>query len=342
MKCHLHTCKHKGQCLPTVAEAAFTGIASPGAEGGSSLPSSPPGPHFPSEENTLDLYGNQSTPSCSDDEDYNSEEQLSNQLRIDAHADREYVKYHPFINGCPCNVQGEFLDEEEEAPPWDYPNHDEFYPFMDHEDFELVELLYAHAQMPKSNITNLLQILACKLANQDPDAEPPFVSCEDLYVMIDAIQEGDVCWECFTVSYKGEITEDNDTPWRHREYKIWYRHTLEVIKQQVSNRDFAKEMDFAPKIVTDKDGTHRYRDLMSRRWAWWQADILAQDEANYGAVSCPVILGSDKTTVSVATSQNDYYPVYMSNGLIHNNICHAHCNGITLVAFLAIPKSTSF
>ena len=68
-------------------------------------------------------------------------------------------------------------------------------------------------------------------------------------------------------------------------------------------------------------------------------DILAQDEQNHGIVFCPIILGSDKTTVSVATGQNEYYPLYISNGLIHNNVWRGHRNGVSLVGFLAIPKS---
>ena len=59
-----------------------------------------------------------------------------------------------------------------------------------------------------------------------------------------------------------------------------------------------------------------------------------------GATFIPVILGSDKTTVSVTTGQNDYYPLYMSNGLIHNNFRRAHRNAVSLIGFLAIPKST--
>jgi hypothetical protein len=55
----------------------------------------------------------------------------------------------------------------------------------------------------------------------------------------------------------------------------------------------------------------------------------------------PVILGSDKMTVSVATGHTEYYPLYISNGNVHNNVCHAHCNAVTLLAFLAIPKSLS-
>ena len=69
-------------------------------------------------------------------------------------------------------------------------------------------------------------------------------------------------------------------------------------------------------------------------------DEIAKDPQSHGSTFCPIILGSDKTTVSVATGQNDYYPLYMSNGMVHNNVRRAHRNALTLIAFLAIPKST--
>ena len=52
----------------------------------------------------------------------------------------------------------------------------------------------------------------------------------------------------------------------------------------------------------------------------------------------PIILGSDKTTVSVATGQHDYYPLYLSIGNLHNTAHHAHKNGVKLITFLAMPK----
>ncbi|KAG6838259.1 hypothetical protein C0991_000694, partial [Blastosporella zonata] len=77
---------------------------------------------------------------------------------------------------------------------------------------------------------------------------------------------------------------------------------------------------------------------MSGNWAWRQVDAIADDPNTHGAAFCPVILGSDKTTVSVATGQTEYYPAYISNGMIHNNVRRSHRNGLTLLAFLAIPK----
>ena len=53
----------------------------------------------------------------------------------------------------------------------------------------------------------------------------------------------------------------------------------------------------------------------------------------------PIILGSDKTTVTVATGQHDYYPLYLSIGNLHNTARHAHKNGVKLIGFLAMPKS---
>jgi len=53
----------------------------------------------------------------------------------------------------------------------------------------------------------------------------------------------------------------------------------------------------------------------------------------------PIILGSDKTTISVATGHTEFWPVYISIGNIHNSVRRAHQNGVALLGFLAVPKS---
>ncbi|KAI6099037.1 hypothetical protein F5141DRAFT_1066639 [Pisolithus sp. B1] len=40
-----------------------------------------------------------------------------------------------------------------------------------------------------------------------------------------------------------------------------------------------------------------------------------------------------------STRQSDYYPLYLSIGNICNNVCQAHHNGVTLITFLAMPKT---
>ena len=68
-------------------------------------------------------------------------------------------------------------------------------------------------------------------------------------------------------------------------------------------------------------------------------DTIAKDPETHGSMFVPVILGSDKTTVSVATGHNEYWPLYLSIGNIHNNVRRAHRNGVVLLGFLAISKS---
>lgn len=54
----------------------------------------------------------------------------------------------------------------------------------------------------------------------------------------------------------------------------------------------------------------------------------------------PVDLGSDKTTASVVTGQNEFYLLYMSPGNIKNRTRQGHEDAVALIRFLVIPKST--
>jgi Plavaka transposase len=52
----------------------------------------------------------------------------------------------------------------------------------------------------------------------------------------------------------------------------------------------------------------------------------------------PIIFGSDKTMVSVATGNNEYYPLYAGIGNAQNHVRCVHRNAVAVIAFLAIPK----
>ena len=62
---------------------------------------------------------------------------------------------------------------------------------------------------------------------------------------------------------------------------------------------------------------------------------------NNGAMFVPIILGSDKTTVSVGTGNTEFWPLYGSVGNVHNSVRRVHGAGFVLIGFLAIPKSRS-
>ncbi|KAH9960587.1 hypothetical protein BGW80DRAFT_1182304, partial [Lactifluus volemus] len=58
----------------------------------------------------------------------------------------------------------------------------------------------------------------------------------------------------------------------------------------------------------------------------------------HGVMYCPIILGSDNTTVLVTTGHIEYHPMYLSIGNLHNSMRSAYCNAIIPIVFLAIPK----
>ncbi|KAI6009093.1 hypothetical protein EDC04DRAFT_2871413 [Pisolithus marmoratus] len=142
---------------------------------------------------------------------------------------------------------------------------------------------------------------------------------KDLYSTIDRTCLGDVKWQNFSIKYSQNL--DKPAPW--------------------INPDLTAQMDYRPYHEYDlKIGKCHFQDFMSGDWVWDQADIIANDHPECkGSTFVPIILGSDKTTISVAMGQHDYYPLYLSIGNIHNNMHHAHCHGVSLITFLAIPKS---
>ncbi|KAJ7856213.1 hypothetical protein B0H14DRAFT_2267517, partial [Mycena olivaceomarginata] len=230
--------------------------------------------------------------------------------------------------GRPCNEHGNFLPHGAPPPPPHHAPVDDWAPYAEQADFDLADLLYRRAQMSASDIDELMQ----NWASRPGTGDPPFANHRDLYNTIDATEIGHVPWESFNVSWNGARDPNDETPWKNQEYTVYFHDPLAILKLQLANPDFKFEMDFAPKqVFGGQDRNSReYMDFMSGNWAWEQADIIVQDPATHGATFVPVILGSDKTTVSVATGQNEYYPLYLSNVLIHNNVRRAHRNAVTL------------
>ncbi|KAJ6548027.1 hypothetical protein B0H10DRAFT_2383376 [Mycena sp. CBHHK59/15] len=246
------------------------------------------------------------------------------------------VRYHPILNGRPCDRDGNFLLPNTPPPSRAHPPADDFTPYTDRLDFDLADLLYRRVQMPASAIDELMQNWA---ARPESVGNPPFADHDDLYDTIDATEIGHVPWESFEVTYNQPVPAGDTTPWKTKPYTVHFRDPRQVLKNQLANPDFKSEMDFAPKQVFQDGNIREYEDFMSGNWAWRQADEIALDPSTHGSTFVPVIFGSDKTTVSVATGQNEYYPFYMSNGLVHNNVRRAHRNAVSLIGFLAIPKT---
>ncbi|KAL0060247.1 hypothetical protein AAF712_012957 [Marasmius tenuissimus] len=152
---------------------------------------------------------------------------------------------------------------------------------------------------------------------------------------------GAVPWEAFSVQYDGPREPGREAPWMEKEYMVYYRDPRQVLHRQLGDPDFVGEIETTPYESTGEDGKRQYQNFMSGNWAMREANKISEEHpASEGAMLCATITGSDKTTVSVATGQNDYYPAYLSNGCLTNNARKSHRGGVSLFMFLAIPKTS--
>ncbi|KAI5994569.1 hypothetical protein F5J12DRAFT_907243 [Pisolithus orientalis] len=208
-----------------------------------------------------------------------------------------------------------------------------------HLEFETAQLLFSQAQLSAGKIDQLLHLWGLSLApHQDT---PPFADHTDLYETIDVTPTGDAPWESFRLKYSGNKPSEGVPSWMNKSYDVWFQDPQVVIKNILSNTDFNAEIDYALYHEFSADShSQRYKDFMSSKWAWEHTDEIAKEPQADGATFILIILGSDKTTISVAMGQNDYWPIYLSIGNVHNHVQHVHHNSIILVALLPIPKAS--
>ncbi|KAF8956155.1 hypothetical protein BDZ97DRAFT_1672008 [Flammula alnicola] len=243
---------------------------------------------------------------------------------------------HPHLNGLPCDDKGEFLPPGTPPIPRSAAMPENWDPFDDELQFRTGDFLYRKAEMSAGDIDNLMDIWA--LSKSEENSYTPFSSHEHMYAAIDAIKHGDAPWKSFTTSYVGQLQPDAPS-WQLADYEVWYRDPSVVLKNILDNPDFDGEIDYAPFIEVDESEKRHWNEFMSGNFSYRHAtDIYEADNSTEGAMYCPVILGADKTTVSVATGSVEYHPLYLSTGAIHNTARRAHRNAVVPIGFLAIPK----
>ncbi len=113
-----------------------------------------------------------------------------------------------------------------------------------------------------------MELLAAYYGEEKP---PPFANHQDLRNAIDAIPVGDVPWQTFSVTYEGPKPSQNVPQWMEEEYVVWYRCPRQLLINQLGNRSFVREMDWAPKRVYQRGLKREYKDFMSGDWAWQEA-----------------------------------------------------------------------
>ncbi|EIW82027.1 hypothetical protein CONPUDRAFT_89505 [Coniophora puteana RWD-64-598 SS2] len=203
-------------------------------------------------------------------------------------------------------------------------------------EFEFTFKHYVNTESSAAKIRSLLDFWNAVLAPYGATA--PWRNKQDLYKTIDAIPNGGIPWKVYKGQYGGPLPP-SPPKWMMETYKLCTRDTRSVLHQQLATADFKNSIHYIPYRHFNKKGQRVFSNLMSGEWAWRQADMLAEDPCNHSAAFIPVIAGSDKTTISVATGHQEFHPVYMSAGNLSNMVRRGHSNSVLPIVFLPIPRT---
>ncbi|KAI9449194.1 hypothetical protein BJY52DRAFT_1206414 [Lactarius psammicola] len=216
------------------------------------------------------------------------------------------------VDGIPSptnSEDGEFLQHPTALPTQsevDQLDHD-WSPFEDRLAFDWAHYHYVILQSSAPDIAEGLNLWSATSIKHGSIDGAPWKNAKEMYATIDTIQTGSLPFKAY--SFK-----------------------------QLATPDF--KINYAPYKEFNGKGECVWSNLMSGHWAFRQADELSQDQNNYGAMFVPIVAGSDKTTVSVATGHQEYHPIYISLGNLTNTARRAHGNSVLPVAFLPIPKTS--
>ncbi|EIW84722.1 hypothetical protein CONPUDRAFT_47063 [Coniophora puteana RWD-64-598 SS2] len=235
---------------------------------------------------------------------------------------------------------GNFIYENDPPPPPPAapPPHtpESWAPFQSRVEFDFAFEHYVNAESSASEIRRSLDFWNAVLAPYGATA--PWRNEQELYKTVDAIPNGGIPWKLYKIRYHGPLPP-SPPKWMTETYELCARDTRSVLHQQLATLDFKDKIDYSPYRHFNADGHRVFFNLMSGEWAWHQADLLAEDPRNHGATFVPIVAGSDKTTVSVATGHQEFHPVYMSPGNLSNSARRGHSNSVLPVAFLPIPRT---
>ncbi|KAJ7183927.1 hypothetical protein C8R46DRAFT_1159216 [Mycena filopes] len=236
--------------------------------------------------------------------------------------------YHPKLNVPPPPP----------PPPADGQDPAAWAPFESRTDFDFAQFHFVKLQTSAANINTALDLWAASVMKYGGTV--PWRNADELYATIDEIQSGHMPWNTYQLRYTGPLPPGAAPRWMTQTYEVCTRDLRAVLHHQLETTAFKGDIDMIPYRQFNHAGKRVWSNLMSGDWAWKQADILAADPNNLGCAFVPVVAGSDKTTVSVATGHQEYHPVYASPGNLTNPARRAHGNGLLPVAFLAIPKTS--
>jgi len=170
------------------------------------------------------------------------------------------------VTGTPCDQEGYDLESGALPPSQTADGPSGWAPFDSQVQFETADFLFKKAEVSQGDVDILMQLWASTTV----DHCAPFENHQHMLATIDAIKDGDAPWHSFSAKYSGVHPPKNPPDWMVKEYTVFYRDPLTVIRNMISNPTFNGQFDYAPYMEFEDESRQR-SDVMSGDWAWEQA-----------------------------------------------------------------------
>ncbi|KAG8711880.1 hypothetical protein FRC08_015318 [Ceratobasidium sp. 394] len=162
--------------------------------------------------------------------------------------------------------------------------------------------------------------------------QTPWKTNKSLMADVDRLPHGPE-WDAFDIDLNVPAQR---APGKHRSY-LFMRPIMDTILDLLANAEFKDYMDYAPKrLWTAEDRKCQvYGEPSSGDW-WWRMQVRLPDKS--GTI-VPLIIASDRTTLSSMAGGQEAYPLYISLANIAKSVRRKTSTGATaLLAYLPVDK----
>ncbi|KAF8054072.1 hypothetical protein FPV67DRAFT_1442201, partial [Lyophyllum atratum] len=211
--------------------------------------------------------------------------------------------------------------------------HAPWYPFESQKEWEVAEWLMTSG-VSQRKIDSFL-----KLKSIREDANPAFHNARSLLQRIDALPRSPE-WMCTALQITGD-EKDVGGNLRTEEVELWHRNPVECIQELLENPLIgARNAYTSQRVFRNQDCTNREYGEMNTG-DWWPE--TQQEKLPLGATLVPVILSSDKTSLTSFSGDKQAYPVYLGIGTTAHEIRRQpSAHAMVLVGYVPVTKLECF